>query len=129
MPVLRKVNAARLIATRCAGSLLLTGSCSVISRFDTVSWLSRNNPCPSLRGHRNWGPFVGEASFYHLHYGDYLFAVNTTETQTFSLPIPTGQTKAVDLVSGKTLELNHELKVAPLTTVVLNFGEPKTTAK
>ncbi|MEI8037965.1 MAG: hypothetical protein WCJ14_06205 [Verrucomicrobiota bacterium] len=72
----------------------------------------------------DWGPFVGKASFYHLRYGDYLFAVNTTENQTFTLPAPSGHAQARELVSGKTLNLNHEIRVAPLSTVVLLLEKP-----
>jgi hypothetical protein len=70
-----------------------------------------------------WGPFVGKAAFYWLRYGDYLIGVNTTENNTYSLPVPTGFTQAPDLVSGKTLDLSNEVKVGPLTTVVLYLGK------
>jgi hypothetical protein len=70
-----------------------------------------------------WGPFVGKAAFYWLRYGDYLIGINTTQTNTYSLPAPSGFTQAPDLVSGKTMELNKEIKVGPLTTVVLYLGK------
>ncbi|MEI6492874.1 MAG: hypothetical protein WCO94_10030, partial [Verrucomicrobiota bacterium] len=70
----------------------------------------------------NWGPFVGKASFYHLRYGDYLIAVNTTESETFTLPVPNGASEARDLVTGKTVKLDHPIPVPPLTTVVLHLG-------
>jgi hypothetical protein len=70
------------------------------------------------------GPFVGKASFYWLCYGDYLFGINTTETQTFMLPVHDlcGARQAKDLVSGKMINLSQEVKVPPLTTVVLWTG-------
>jgi hypothetical protein len=37
--------------------------------------------------------------------------------------VPTGFTQAPDLVSGKTLDLSNEVKVGPLTTVVLYLGK------
>ena len=70
-----------------------------------------------------WGPFVGKASFYTLHYGDYLFAINTTGDRTCALPVPTGCASAPDLVSGKLMDLTKEVKVGPLTTVVLYIGK------
>jgi hypothetical protein len=66
-----------------------------------------------------WGPFVGKAAFYWLRYGDYLIAINTTATGTYSLPVPAGHAHAVDLVSGQTTDMNREVKVGPLATVVL----------
>lgn len=66
-----------------------------------------------------WGPFVGKAAFYSLRYGDYLIGINTTETNTYTLPIPPGYNQAPDLVSGKTVDLTKDIKVGPLTTVVL----------
>jgi len=71
----------------------------------------------------SWGPFVGKAAFYWLRYGDYLFGINTTETNTYTLPVPEGYTSAPDLVSGKTLDLSREVKVEPRTTVVLYLGK------
>ena len=70
-----------------------------------------------------WGPCVGKAAFYWLRYGDYLIGLNTTETNTYTLPVPSGFTQAPDLVSGKTLELGKEVKVLPLTTVVMYLGK------
>ena len=70
----------------------------------------------------SWGPFVGKASFYWLRYGDYFFAINTTKEQTFTLPEIDIIDNAVDLVSGKKVNLNKTLNVRPLTTVVLYLG-------
>jgi hypothetical protein len=69
-----------------------------------------------------WGPFVGKAAFYWLRYGDYLIGLNTTENNTYLLPMPSGFTQAPDLVSAKTMDLSKEIKVGPLTTVVLYLG-------
>jgi hypothetical protein len=70
-----------------------------------------------------WGPFVGEAAFYWLRYGDYLIGLNTTQNHTYTLPLPTGFTQAPDLVSEKTLDLTKEVKVGPRSTVVLYLGK------
>ena len=48
--------------------------------------------------------------------------MNTTETETFALPIPADKTEARDLVTGKTVKLDHPIPVPPLTTVVLHLG-------
>jgi hypothetical protein len=69
-----------------------------------------------------WGPFVGKAAFYWLRYGDYVFGMNTTEDRNYALPTPPGFTHAPDLVSGRILDLRHEVTVGPLTTVVLYLG-------
>lgn len=71
-----------------------------------------------------WGPFVGKAAFYWLRYGDYLIGINTTEAATYSLPAPVGYPSAPDLVSRQTVDLSHDLKVGPRTTVVLFLGPP-----
>lgn len=70
-----------------------------------------------------WGPFVGKADFYKLRYGDYLFAINTTPDKTFELKPPPEFSEAQELVTKKVLQLSGELKVAPLTTVVLYLGK------
>ena len=71
----------------------------------------------------SFGPFVGKAAFYSLRYGDYLFGINTTQGNTYNLPVPSGCRRAPDLVSGQTLDLSQPVKVGPLTTVVLLLGE------
>jgi hypothetical protein len=70
-----------------------------------------------------WGPFVGKAAFYWLRYGDYLFAVNTTETNTYSLPAQPGLGKVPDLVSGKVVELGGAVPVEPRTTRILYLAK------
>ncbi len=71
----------------------------------------------------DWGPFVGKASFYRLHYGDYLIGMNCDETRSYDLAIPPGHTEALDLITGKTVALARTMKVPPLTTIVLLLGE------
>jgi hypothetical protein len=66
---------------------------------------------------------VGKAAFYWLRYGDYLIGLNTTEINTYPLPVPSGFSQAPDLVSGKTLDLSKEVKVGPLSTLVLYLGK------
>lgn len=68
-----------------------------------------------------WGPFLGKAAFYSLHYGEYLIGLNTTETNTYELPVPDGGVAYTDLVTGKSVTPeNGILKVPPLSTVVLH---------
>lgn len=67
----------------------------------------------------SWGPFLGKAAFYSLHYGRYLIGLNTTEAHTYSLKVPADSTYT-DLVSGKKVRVeNGSIEVAPLSTVVL----------
>jgi hypothetical protein len=49
--------------------------------------------------------------------------INTTAANTCFLPVPPAFNKAPDLVSGKTLNLDKQVKVGPLTTVVLYLGK------
>ena len=74
-------------------------------------------------GDGKWGPFVGKASFYHLRYGNYLFAINTTSDRNFTLPTPKDSARALDLVSGQTRDLQKPVTVEPLSTVVLYLGQ------
>ena len=73
----------------------------------------------------DWGPFLGKAAFYSLQYGDYLIGLNTTETHSWTLHVPPGCRHAPDLISGKEMELAGDIKVPPLSTVVLYLGKPK----
>ncbi|MCB1133528.1 MAG: hypothetical protein KDN05_20590, partial [Verrucomicrobiae bacterium] len=69
----------------------------------------------------DWGPFVGKAAFYWIQYGDYLIGLNTTEQNTYDLPVSSGAVPFIDLVSGRTLTAdNGVIKVAPLSTVILH---------
>ena len=70
----------------------------------------------------DWGPFVGKAAFYSLHYGRHLIGMNTTEDRTYTLQVPAGVKQAKDLVSGKTMELGKPIPIPPLTTVILDVG-------
>jgi autotransporter-associated beta strand protein len=72
------------------------------------------------------GPFVGKASFYWLRYGDYLFGINTTDAQTFTLPVGDtgGLTQAKDLVTGNPVNLTQPVTVGPLATIVLHIPVP-----
>lgn len=70
-----------------------------------------------------WGPFVGKASFYWLRHGDFLIGLNTTESRTFTLPVPADLSSARDLVSGRTLTTSGGVPVGPLSTVVLYVGK------
>lgn len=69
---------------------------------------------------RKFGPYIGRADFYRLAYGDYVFAVNTTEDRGFDLRVPKAGEEYVDLVSGKRVApVDGLVPVPPLTTVVL----------
>ena len=71
----------------------------------------------------DWGPFLGKAAFYSLHYGDYLIGMNTTEDQSYTLRVPPGYRRLPDLISGKEMEVSGDVKVPPLSTVVLYSGK------
>ena len=68
-------------------------------------------------------PYAGRAEFYRLRYGPYLFAMNTTATKTFDLPVPTNGERVQNLVSGKTVKPNAPVQVGPMSTVVLYVSE------
>jgi len=71
-----------------------------------------------------FGPFVGRAAFYWLQYGDYLIGLNTTETNTYDLPVPAGQGTSTNLVTGQSVTPeNGNVQVPPLSTVVLYLGK------
>jgi len=72
----------------------------------------------------DWGPFLGKAAFYSLHYGDYLIGMNTTQTSSYTLHVPPGCPRALDLVfKSKQTLLSGDVTVPPLSTVVL-YLEP-----
>jgi hypothetical protein len=71
----------------------------------------------------DWGPFLGKAAFYSLHYGPYLIGMNTTEDRTYTLHPPAGLLRAKDLVSGKQVEFSSDYAVPPQTTVVFFLGD------
>lgn len=70
----------------------------------------------------NWGPFVGKASFYHIRYGDYLIAMNTTDDKTFTLPPVADGRPETDLISGQTKDTAQPIPVGPHTTVVFHLS-------
>lgn len=70
----------------------------------------------------DWGPFVGKAAFYSLHYGRHLIGMNTTEDRTYTLQVPAGVKQAKDLVSGKVMDVSKPVQIAPLSTVILDVG-------
>ena len=53
---------------------------------------------PAALPELHWGPFLGKAAFYWLQYGDYLIGMNTTETRCYTLHVPPGCARALDLV-------------------------------
>lgn len=63
--------------------------------------------------------YAGKGEFYTLRYGDYLIGMNMTTDKTFSLPVPTDEKPARELVSRKDLTLDAPVKVGPRSTVVL----------
>jgi hypothetical protein len=70
-----------------------------------------------------WGPFVGKAAFYQLRYGDYLIGVNTTEDREYTLKVPEGLERAMDLVTRKEIEVKGGVRIPALSTVVLDLGK------
>ena len=72
----------------------------------------------------DWGPFLGKAAFYSLQYGDYLIGMNTTENRSWTLHVPPGYRQAPELISGKVIQLNGDVTVPPLSTVVFYLGKP-----
>ncbi len=71
-----------------------------------------------------WGPFLGKAAFYSLEYGDYLIGLNTTETNTYELPVSGKDKVYMDLVSKKEIKpVDGVIKVGPLSTIVLDRGK------
>ena len=74
------------------------------------------------------------AGFYQLHYGNYLIAMNTTEEGTYresafelqepdDLDLDQPMTEALDLVSGKMIDLTKPVIVEPRSTVILYLGD------
>jgi len=71
----------------------------------------------------DFGPFVGKAALYSLHYGDYLIGLNTTEDHTYTLAVPQAIRDAPDLITGRTVHLEGGVEVPPLSTVVLDLAK------
>lgn len=61
---------------------------------------------------------VGKAPFYVLEYAGYIVAMNTTADQTFTFRSD-GAEQAVNLRTGKHMNVRRPIQVPPLTTVVL----------
>lgn len=131
----------RLVTAKIQSKVIGTGE--FYTRPDYVDWIRgdasyRTPPGPKI--HQAWageklpistppggqvhtegkfGHYVGRPAFYWLAYGDYLIGLNTTETQTYTLPV-TGTGTYLDLVTGKdVIPQNGEVKVSPLSTIVL----------
>ncbi|MBC7785836.1 MAG: hypothetical protein H7144_18570 [Burkholderiales bacterium] len=69
---------------------------------------------------------AGLAYFYRLHYGDYLIGMNTTgqgsyRQNSYVLAIPKGYASAVDVGTGKTVDLKQPITVGPRSTLVLHL--------
>lgn len=67
---------------------------------------------------------AGLAYFYHLHYGDYLIGMNTTQPgtyreSTYTLEIPAGVKTATDLATGRPVDLSNPVRLGPGETRVL----------
>jgi hypothetical protein len=72
---------------------------------------------PFPRG--RYGPYLGRAAFYRLHYGPYLIGMNTTRHHTYMLqPVP-GMNGALNLTTGKQLIISGPLAVKPRETLIL----------
>jgi hypothetical protein len=64
---------------------------------------------------------AGRGDFYQLRYGPYLIAMNMSAEKTFDLKVPAHSGRIRSLVDAKVAKTGEELKVGPLTTVVLHF--------
>ncbi|MFW6170694.1 MAG: hypothetical protein ACODAD_09410 [Planctomycetota bacterium] len=63
-----------------------------------------------------------------VRFGDYLVAMNTTvegtyREQSFTIPVDSNATEALDLVSGQMIDLSKPVELGPRTTIVLYLGE------
>ena len=72
---------------------------------------------PFPRG--RYGPYLGRAAFYRLHYGPYLIGMNTSRHHTYMLKPAAGMSRAVNLMNGKTLTLKGPMAIGPRETVIL----------
>ena len=77
-----------------------------------------------LPAYGDWGPFLGKADFYELHYGPYLILMNSSKDRSFALKIPPNFLDGTDLVSGTAAKALLGTSLKPLTTVVLYNGAP-----
>ena len=72
---------------------------------------------PFPRGH--YGPYLGRAAFYRLNFGPYLIGMNTSRHHTYMLKPVAGITRAVNLMTGKTVVMHGPMLIKPRETVVL----------
>ena len=83
----------------------------------------------------DWGPppreiRMGKAWFYQVNYGDYLIGMNTTKKDAFNaslyeldVPDKYRDKTALDLVTGREVDLSEPVIVGPSSTMVLYMGE------
>jgi hypothetical protein len=69
--------------------------------------------------------FAGKGGFYTLRYGDYLVGMNLTMDKIFTLKTPAGVAEAKEPVSGKTVNLDAPVRVAPRPAAVLCWEQDK----
>ena len=66
--------------------------------------------------------FAGKASFYALRYGNWIMAVNTTKSETFTLkPVGGKEVMVKNLVTGALFSSKEEQRVGPLGSVVVKL--------
>jgi len=70
------------------------------------------------------------ADRYRIRFGDYLIAMNTTiegtyREQTFEIDVPPGRSTALDLISGRTIDVSRPITLGPRSTIVLYLGDEK----
>ncbi len=66
-----------------------------------------------------YGPYLGRAAFYRLHFGPYLIGMNTTRGRTFTLRLPPEPYRAVNLINHHKVQGGRALTVGPRQTVIL----------
>ncbi len=64
----------------------------------------------------------GFGKLYLCRYGDYFIAMNLTEDATYETAAPSRAGSAVDLISGRIMDLKTPLHIPPSTTLVLYLG-------
>ena len=71
----------------------------------------------------SYGPYLGRAGFYRLHYGPFLIGMNCSRNHTYVLKIPPGITRAIDLISGREISLTQPLVLKPHQTIILRNND------
>lgn len=66
-------------------------------------------------------PAAGRGDFYCLRYGDYLIGMNSSTDKTFTLDVPRGFSKIMNLVSKRPIDVSQPLRIGPQSTVVLDL--------